>query len=289
MKARDRFDFLLLGAVWGGAFPLMRIAAPAFGPVPLAAVRVGVAAVLLVALAKGIGRVRRSAGPLLLLGLLNTAVPFVLFSYAMLGITAGLGSLLNATTPIFGALIAWLWLGERLTVLRVFGIALSFAGVGVIVWGSSGAHGAATPLGVVAALAGALSYGLAASFARRLITQDAVAVAAGSVCGAALALLPFAILQWPAQNPGLGAWAAALALGLVCTAIPYVIYFRLLDRVGVSRTVTVGFLIPPFGILWGVVFLDEAVTPWLLASCATVLAGTALASGWVQGTFARRA
>lgn len=283
MRPRDLAGFVLLGAIWGGAFPLMRIATPAFGPVPLVTVRVGVATIVLVALAGGFGGLRRGARSLFVLGLVNTAVPFALFSYATLSVTAGLASLLNATTPMFGALVAHLWLGERLTRLRLTGILLGFVGVAAIVWDSVGARADGAALGVAAGLAGALCYGIAASYARRhLESLDALTVAAGSVCGAAVALLPLAILQWPAQTPGPGAWAAAVALGLGCTALAYLIYFRLLGRIGASRALTVTFLIPLFGILWGAIFLDEPVTVALLLGGTLVLAGTSLATGLVR-------
>jgi len=283
MRARDVLDMLLLGAIWGGAFPLLRVASPAFGPVPLVAVRVAIAAVVLIALARERGAIRKDALGYLALGLINTAVPFSLFSYATLSITGGLASLLNATTPIFGALIAFLWLGERLTALRVVGIVLAFAGVAMLVSGAVGTHSEGALLGVAAGLAGAALYGVAASYSRRRFRDAQPAtIAAGSVLGATIALWPFAIAYWPSTPPSPGHWLAAIVLGLVCTALAYVIYFRLLRRVGASRAVTVTFLIPAFGILWGTLFLGEPITTELLLGCIVVMAGTALATGLVR-------
>jgi drug/metabolite transporter (DMT)-like permease len=283
LRPRDVFDLVVLGAIWGGAFPLLRVAVPAFGTVPLVFVRVGVASVLLILMARGFARLREQAGPLFLLGLLNTAVPFALFAFATLYVTAGLAALLNSTTPMFGALVSYLWLGERLTALRVLGIVIGFAGVGSIVWSQIGMHAEGAALGIAAGLLASAMYGVAANFARRkLETIDAPTVAAGSVLGATLALAPVALVRWPAETPGAGAWIAAVALGLVCTAVAYLIYFRLVRNVGPSKAVTVTFLIPLFGIFWGAVFLDEPVTPALLVSCVLVLAGTALATGIVR-------
>jgi drug/metabolite transporter (DMT)-like permease len=273
---------LLLGAIWGGAFPLLRVATPAFGPVALIGLRVAIAAALLLLLLRGLRTLLDRAGAYLVLGLINTAIPFTLFSFATLSINAGLASLLNATTPMFGALIAFAWLGERLSALRVGGIVIGFIGVGLIVATGSGVAAAGAPLGIAAGLAASALYGLSASFARRhLMDRPALEVAAGSVCGATIAMLPFAVWAWPQATPGLAAWSSALGLGAICTALAYLLYFRLLVSVGSARAVTVTFLIPVFGIFWGALLLDEPVTASLLIGCAIVLLGTSLATGLV--------
>jgi drug/metabolite transporter (DMT)-like permease len=282
VRPADILNMLLLGAIWGGAFPLMRIATPAFGPVALIGLRVALAAALLLPLLRGRRALLDRAGAYLVLGLINTAIPFTLFSFATLSINAGLASLLNATTPMFGALIAFAWLGERLSMLRIAGIVTGFVGIGLIVATQSGTGAAGAPLGIAAGLAASALYGLAASFARRhFADRGALEVAAGSVSGATVVMLPLAIWAWPESTPGPGAWASALGLGAFCTALAYVLYFRLLASVGSARAVTVTFLIPVFGILWGALFLDEPVTVSLLIGCAVVLLGTSLATGLV--------
>lgn len=289
MKPRDLFDMLLLGAIWGGAFPLLRIASPAFGPVALIGVRCAAASVVLLALLRRREVLLARRGRLFTLAMLNTAVPFTLFSYATLSINAGLASMLNATTPMFGSLVAFLWLGERLSPLRVVGILLGFAGVGSIVWGEIGLHGSGAALGFGAGLLGAALYGVSASYARRKLGDaEPLAIAAGCVTGSALVMVPAAWFAWPATMPGAAAWVCAIVLGLVCTAYAYVLYFGLLPRIGVARSVTVTFLIPVFGILWGALFLGEKVSPALLASCAIVLVGTALAMGLVDAALSHR-
>lgn len=289
MKPADFAALVLLGAIWGGAFPLLRVASPEFGPVALVAVRVAVGAIVLLPYARWSPDILRHWRKLLVLGLLNTAIPFVLFSFATLSVTGGLASLLNATTPMFGALIAYLWLRERLDAARIAGIVIGMAGVAVIVRGEIGARSDGALLGVIAGLAGAALYGLAASYGKRqLATLAPPVVAAGSVLGSSVSLLPLAIWQWPAQPPSARAWLAAIALGLLCTALAYVLYFRLLARIRASQAVTVTFLIPVFGVTWGVLLLDEPVTGALLVGGAIVLLGTALATG-LLGTQARRA
>lgn len=282
MKPRDVFDMLLIGAIWGGAFPMLRVAAPAFGPVALIGVRVAVAAIVLLALLRARGRLLEKAGPLFVLSMLNTAVPFTLFAYATLGVSAGTASLLNATTPMFGAMLAFFWLGERLSGLQVLGIALGFGGIASIVWNEIGTHADASALAVAAGLVGAALYGAAASYARRRLDGvDPMVVATGCVCGAALVMVPAAALTWPGAMPGALAWASAVGLGVLCTALAYVLYFRLLPRIGAARAVTVTFLIPVFGILWGAALLGEPLTLALLAGAAVVLLGTGLAMGLV--------
>lgn len=276
---------MVLGAIWGGAFPLLRVASPAFGPIPLVAVRVLVASVVLLALVRHRDQLRDKAGRLFILALINTAIPFALFAFATLSITAGLASLLNATTPMFGAIIAFFWLGERLTFSRILGIVVAFGGVGMLVSSAVGAHAEGALLGVAAGLVGAALYAVAASYSRRYLADVHPSVsAAGTVLGATIALWPFAIWKWPETMPSVGEWVAAVSLGLLCTALAYVIYFRLLRNVGAGRAVAVTFLIPAFGILWGALFLSEPITVELIVGCAIVLVGTALATGLVGGT-----
>lgn len=280
MKPRDLLDLLLIGAIWGGAFPMLRVATPQFGPVALIGVRVAIAALVLLAVLPARARLLRHARPLFVLSMLNTAIPFTLFAYATLGVTAGTASLLNATTPMFGALLAFLWLGERISAWQILGIAIGFAGIAAIVWNEIGAHADASALAVAAGLLGAALYGAAASHARRYLDQvDPLVVATGCVCGAALVMVPAAFFAWPGRNPDALAWASAVGLGLLCTALAYVVYFRLLPRIGATRAVTVTFLIPVFGIFWGALLLDERLSVLLLVGCAVVLAGTALAMG----------
>jgi drug/metabolite transporter (DMT)-like permease len=280
MRPRDLLDLLLLGAIWGGAFPMLRVAAPAFGPVALITVRLGVAAVLLGFMLRSLADVRANAGRLFALGLLNSAIPFTLFAFATLHVTAGLAALLNATVPIFGAILTYFVLGERLSAGRVLGIALAFAGIASIVWESTATRSNAGLWGVASGLTASALYATAAIYTRhRLSHLDVRTLSAGSVCGATLAILPFGLLAWPAVPPSTTAWLAAIALGTLCSAVAYLLYFRLLRNVGPARAVTVTFLIPVFGILWGAVFLHEPVTGGLLLRCVLVLLGTALATG----------
>ena len=288
MKARDLTDLLLLAALWGGSFLFMRYAAPAFGAVPLMWLRVAIASVCLLPLlvARGqVGELAPRAGVMAVMGLTNSALPFVLIAWATLSITAGLAAILNATTPIFTAIVAALWLRERLTAVRLVGLLLGLAGVVVLAADKADFKPGGSGWALLASLGAALSYGFAANYARRFVTGvPALVNATGSQVAATLVLTPFAVWLWPARTPGALAWGAALALGLGCTALAYLLYFRLLARVGPARAVTVTYLVPVFATVWGALLLGESFTLRMGLGGAVVLAGTALATGlWQPG------
>jgi drug/metabolite transporter (DMT)-like permease len=282
MTWRDGLDLIVLGAIWGASFLFMRIAAPEFGPVPLIAARVAIAAIFLVAvLARrgGLGRLYASARPLAVLGAMNSAVPFSLFAYAVLSVTAGFAAVLNSTAPLFGALVAFVWLHDRPTATRVTGLIVGFAGVVMLVWGRLAVEAGGAPA-VFAGLSAAVLYGISANYTkRRLGGVDPLVIAAGSLVAASAFLLPLALIYAPASMPSLGSWVSTILLGVVCTGVAYIFYFRLLTRVGPSGALTVTYLIPAFGVWWGHLFLDEAISSSMIAGCSVILLGTALATG----------
>ena len=283
MTPFDVFELVLLGAIWGASFLFMRIAAPEFGPVPLIAVRVGIAAVFLMLILVPTGRtreIRAHSGTLIALGALSAAIPFSLFAFAVLWITAGLAAVLNATVPLFGALVAYAWLGEKLDGLRVTGLVIGFAGVLLLVSDSVSFAGGGSTWAVGATLTASFLYGIAASFTKKYLgTVDPLVNATGSqLASAGLLLLP-AIALWPSARPSMQAWTSVALLGLFCTAVAVTLYFRLIARIGPAKTVTVTYLIPAFGVLWGYLFLGETVSHRMLAGCAVILVGTTLASG----------
>jgi len=290
MRRRDIAELLALAAVWGASFLFMRMGAAAFGPVALAAVRVVGASLFLMpllAMRGELGALRTHWKPILVVGLTNSALPFLCFSYAALSISAGLSAIFNATAPLWGALIAWLWLKDRLTPWRIAGLCIGFAGVLGLAWQKAsfqpGADGLATGWAVLACLLGTLLYGFSANFTKkRLDRVPPMALAAGSQLAAALALALPGLVFRPAQIPGAGAWAPAIALALLCTGVAYVMYFRLIANAGPANALSVTFLVPAFAVLWGALFLHESLTPEMVAGCAVILVGTALATGLVK-------
>ena len=282
MRTRDIAMLVALAAIWGLSFPLTRLAAPAFGPLPLVGVRVlvAVAVLLPLVLIKERAVLRQNLGPLFFLGIINSAVPFALFAFAVLHITSGFTALLNATTPMFGAVLAAFIFNERVTRSRWLGVFIGFVGVGTLVWDAVGTRSPHAAYGVAAALTAAFLYAIAATYTkRRLGTLDSTTLAAGSLTGAAIVSLPFAVWQWPSVSPTLVQWLCAIFLGLFGTAIAYALYFRLIKNVGVARATTVTFLVPLFGIFWGALILHEHITWTLLVSCVLVAIGTSLAVG----------
>lgn len=286
MKTRDIVDLLLLAALWGASFLFTRVAAPAFGPFAIAELRIAIAAGVLLSLLAwrgGLGELAPNAGRLVFLGSVNSAIPFALFAYAALSITAGLAAIINATASLFGALVAWLWLRERLTVLQWLGVAIGFAGVLWLTGAKTDFRLGGTGLAMLAGLAATLSYGIAANATKRFLSGvRPLAIAAGSQSSAAVLLLPFAIVAWPDSPPTARDWLSVVVLGVFCTGLAYILYFRLIARVGPAKTMTVAYLIPAFAMLWGALFLAEAVTLPMLAGCAVILVGTSLATGLVR-------
>ena len=201
--------------------------------------------------------------------------------------TTGLAAIFNATAPLFGAVIAWLWLNERLTRLRVAGLGIGFAGV--VGLAASNVNGAASfkaggsGWAVVACLAASALYGLAANFTKRHLAGVApLAVATGSQIAAALLLAVPAALWWPAVAPSPAAWGAIALLAFACTGVAYLLYFRLIAHIGPANAIAVTYLIPLFAMLWGAWFLAERVTTPMIAGGAVILLGTALATGMVR-------
>ena len=283
MTRRDIADLLLLAMLWGGSFLFMRITAPEFGPMPMVEMRVAVAALFLLILlqhAGHVGEMRANWRGIAFVGIVNSVIPFTLFAFAILSMTAGVASILNATSPLFGALIAFAWLGERLPWQRVLGLAVGFAGVALLVGGKPSFEAGGDGWAIVMALAAALSYGIAPNFTKLRLTGVApLAIATGSQIAAAIVVLPLAIASWPVEAPSLKAWGAAIALGVASTGFAYMLYFRLIANIGPTRAIAVTFLIPAFGMLWGALFLDEPITTKMIAGCVVILFGTALATG----------
>ena len=285
---------MLLGAIWGSSFLFMRIAAVEFGALPTAAVRVTIAALFLFPLVWMRGllpELRTHWRKVFFVGVLNSGIPFACFAFALLSITTGLSSILNATVPMFGALVAWLWLKDKPNASRVLGLVIGFAGVAMLAWRATGpgagfaatADGGTPGLAVLACLLACVCYGISASYTKRYLTgMPPLVTAAGSQIGASLGLALPAIWFWPAQMPGTNAWLALLAVGVLCTGVAYIIFFRLIENAGPPRALTVTFLVPVFAVLYGVLLLGERVTPWMLLCAAVIVCGTALSTGLIR-------
>lgn len=284
------FDFLLLAALWGSSFLFMRLAVVEVGVWATAGLRIGIAAAVLVplVLARGLGpRLVQHWRPCLVMGALNSAIPFACICWALQSISTGLSAILNATVPLFGAVVAWFWLRSPLDTSRVVGLVVGFAGVALLASGKASfvpdASGLSSGLAVIACLVACLCYGLAASYTKvGLADVPPLVTSGGSLLAAAVLMAPAVWLTWPGAWPSWRAIGALLAVGVLCTALAYVLFFRLLQRAGPTRALAVTFVVPVFAMLYGALLLDEAITAWMLL-CGTVIAcGTALSTGLVR-------
>ena len=288
MKRADLLELVSLAALWGASFLFMRLGAGEFGPVALSFVRVlGATALLLpiLALQSQLPALRTHWRPIFVVGITNSALPFLCFSYAALSINAGLSAVFNAATPLFGAVIAWLWLKDKLTPARIAGLVIGFAGVLWLVWDQAAFKPGASGPGwaVLACMAATVLYGFSASFTKRHLTGvPPMAVAAGSQLSAALCLAVPAWLWWPQAMPSAQGWLFALVLALACTGLAYLLFFRLIAHVGPANAISVTFLIPVFAVMWGSIFLGEKVSAVMVMSCAVILLGTSLATGLLR-------
>lgn len=282
MHSGDVARLLLLAGLWGGSFAFMRVAVPVMGPLWLAFSRVALAFIALFALALA----RRAVPPLsahwrdyVVIGVVNSALPFALFCFAEQFIAASTAAILNATSPFFAAAIAALWLKEALPMRKLFGMALGLAGVVLLLgWSEQPAAGMRLPA-MLACLGAAFCYGVASVYAkRRMATVPSSAVALYSQLAAAVMLAPaLPFVSSPGRLTPLVV-GNTLALALASTALAYLLYFRLIATIGPARALTVTFLIPLFGGLWGLLFLGEPVSANSLFGCALILSGTWIAA-----------
>ncbi len=282
MKLSEALELLLLSALWGGSFLFIRVAAPALGPVWLIELRLSLTVLLLLPLVIRLGlwtEIRKHWLSLLIMGGLGLAAPFTLISFASLSLSAGFTSILNATTPLFGAVVAAIWLREKLTRIQMLGLGLGFAGVVVLV-GLKATLSSSFLIAVGAGLLASLMYAISSPYAERtLVGIRPLAIAVGSQMGGAIWLIPALPFTVPTQTPSLAVVASVFGLSGFSTALAYTLFFRLIQRIGSTRVLTVTYLIPLFAIAWGALLLGEAVTMSMLGGGLLVLLSVAIANG----------
>lgn len=281
----DVLEHLLLSALWGASFLFMRIASPEFGPFPLMGMRclIGAATLILVLGMTGeLPRLREHQWTGYIVGVLNSAIPFVLLAFAALTISGGKLSIVNALVPFWGALIGWLWLRATLTRGQSIGLIIGFSGVVLLVLtGSTQTAPDELKTFLIAILAGVLAtflYGLAANCAKRYLKNTHPMVnATNSQIGASLFLVIPTVWLWPDKPVSVTSWVALIALGVFCTGLAYVLYFRLIEKIGAQRAVTVVFVVPVFAVAFGAVFLGEVVTASMVLAGVVIMLGSAMA------------
>ena len=281
MKISSILELLLLASVWGASFLFMRIAVPVFGPIWLIELRVllsGLTILLLSSRLNIVEEIRQNLIPLFVLGCINLAIPFILFAIAALYLPVGFAAILNATAPLFGTIIAFAWLKEKLTWGSFAGLIIGFAGVIVLVGWTSIPISISFIWSIIAGLLGAFMYAIAAPYAKdKLSGVSSTAIATGSQLSAAVVLLPLTPFFLPTSSISIEVIGVVTALALFSTALAYILYFRLISNIGVSKTLTVAYLVPLFAMFWGAIVLNEPITISMLIGCGLILSGTAIA------------
>jgi drug/metabolite transporter (DMT)-like permease len=283
MGGRDLGALLLLSALWGASFIFIRVAVAGLGPFVLVELRVGLAAAglaLSAALLRRLPKLRVRWRQFALLGLVNVAIPFSLISAAEINLTASLAAILNSTTVMFTAIVAAVWMGDALTTRKVFGVVLGIIGVTVLVGWDPMAVDWAVILSVGAMLVASLGYALGSVYAKRtFVGSSPLAIATGQLTAASLLMLPLAAVSVPDERPSTIVVLSVLGLALPSTALAYMLYFRLISNVGPTSTSTVTLLVPLFGLVFGVLLLDEPVGLGTLAGLILILSSVTLVTG----------
>ncbi len=289
MRLIDIAELLLLAALWGGSFLFMRLAAPVLGPLWLIDCRVLIAGLALLPLLLRLQAgsiVRAKLKPLFIVGCINSALPFVLLAFASLSLPAGYTSIVNATAPLFGTLVAAVWLREKLTAARLLGLLLGFMGVVTLIGWQPLAMTPMTAGAIVAGLAAAMMYAIAAPYAKRQLSGlSPIIIATISQLSAAVVLFPLLPFTVPSAVPSAQIVLAVLALALFSTALAYLLYFHLIENIGSSKALTVTYLVPVFAMVWGALFLQEPITIAMAVGCSLILLGTAIANDLFKFAF----
>ncbi len=286
MTIRFIIEFVLLGAIWGASFLFMRIAAPEFGPLALVEIRVLVAGLILLPILikrKGLKLWGSYSKPLFIISLTNTTIPYSLFAWATLYLSAGYTSVINATAPLWTALLGYLWFGTRVSRSVIIGLFTGFIGVFVLTWDKLTQDSGFVIAGILASLGATLMYGLSVNKIKADLSGiDPLTITTESLLMSAICLLPLAIIYWPEQSISMNAWLSALAMGGVCTALALLLFYKLIHDIGPTKSIAVTYLIPCFGMLFGWLLLDEVITLSMTTGMLLIIAGTTLTMGLIK-------
>ncbi|PIP79704.1 MAG: EamA family transporter [Gammaproteobacteria bacterium CG22_combo_CG10-13_8_21_14_all_40_8] len=277
MGIKNLLILFLLAAIWGASFLFMRISAPIFGPITLIEYRVASAALALLLFSFLLNKklqLTKYGVHYLKLGFINTALPFLLFAYAAQTLSASLLSVLNASSPIWGAVVAKIWYKKPLSLMQTFGMFLGVLGVAILVGFDQNAL-VNSNLAIFATLMASFCYGIGSNYSQTRKEVEPYANAHGSLWAATIIILPLMLAFPHVQQPTTPIWMSVIALGVLCTAFAYILYFKLIVEVGAQSALTVTFLIPVFGVLWGRVFLHELLNWQMILGALIVVLGTA--------------
>ena len=283
MEKRDIINLVILAALWGSSFLFMRVAAPEFGPIAMIQVRIVVGALFLLPLV--FVRYRnelklKDTHHYIFVGATNSALPFCLLGFSTLHLSAGYTSILNSVVPIWSAIIGMIWLKDILTRTQLIGLVTGMIGVAVLISGKGSLTLSGPTLAILAAILATISYGISANYTKKHMGHiKPILIATMSLFWGSIVLIPFTIGSMPEQPISIRSWIGVIFMGVFCTAVAYIIFYGLISRVGPTKTVTVTYLVPVFGMFWGAVFLDEAITAQMIIGCIIILLGTSQATG----------
>ena len=277
---RDISELIFLSAIWGSSFLFLRLTSPVFGPIFLIEMRVLSGLAVLLPLVLFLGKraeFQKHWKMIATVSLMNMAIPFCFFAFSAVYIGAGLLSIINATVPIFSACVAYVVYKERLSRSSLLGLLIGFLGVVVLMFNPDESFGSSGWLAILSALLACLLYGTAINLTvNNLQGVSGLTITAGGLFVSSLVLLPFALWARPEVLPVGNIWWSVFALGIVCTGFGFVMFYRLIDRIGAGRAIMTTYLIPVFSILWGNIFLGESVTLIMVVGCILVLLGVGL-------------
>ena len=280
MKTNDLLRLLLLAAIWSGSFIFMKVLAPVLGPVATASLRLLIAGVVLSIYFRVIKfdvNWKEHWKHYVLIGVVNSSVPFLFYAFAALHIPASLSVILNSSTPLFAAIFAAIWLNDKLTPIKILGLILGITGVGFVAIKEAITISEFGMIAAIACLTAAMCYGIAGTYIKKYASfLKPLAVAGASQLAAGVALLPFIALSPIKGEINLTIVLNMLALSLLCSGLAYILYFRLIANVGPAKAATVPMIMPAFGLVWGVIFLNEKITAQMILGCVLIVAGLIL-------------
>ncbi len=276
----DLFYLILLAAIWGGSFIFQRVLSPVLGPVLTAFFRVSIAgAALLIyfAIIKFDLEWRKNWKHYAIIGVVNSGIPFLLFSYAALYIPASLSAILSSSAPMFGSVFAALWLGDKLTPIKTIGLILGSVGVTFVALKGTEHISSEVTIAIIGCLVASAGYGLAGVYTKKFAKNaKSYGIAAASQTTAGLAILPIIPFSPIRGEIDTIIIFNVLGLSLLCSAVAYLLYFRLIQNIGPTKALTVTYLVPLFGMTWGNLFLHEVITGRMIFGCLLIIGGTAL-------------
>lgn len=282
MRLKELLYLFILAALWGASFLFVRIASPALGPFITIELRVFIAASVLIIYAWIKGKkldVLNRWKEYLFLGAVNAGIPFTFIAIASLNLPSSVASILNATSPVFGGIIAWFVLNEKLTLKRIIGMIISFTGVIILMGWSTLPKDTIIFLSAGASVTASFFYGIGIVYIKKKFQgSDFLSMSIGQQLGASLVVFPTVFIPFDNKYVDLNVIMSIIGLSVFCTALAYFFYFYLIENVGPTKAITVTFLIPFFGVLWGALFLNETVSLGMTAGLITIITGVFLAT-----------